>query len=159
MVMAVLMPKTMLILFDGYWNAVSSEKFCDQTAIRIRKGAIKGILLSADLVNKWITAFPITCIYSGSVCFNTTETAQGENEIPTSHGFQRPGSHFCRCIKYHRPLEDNQHHVYSPVTDQNASKDLHIADSIVIGGKDGKEIHSKIVSEYDQEIPQSQTTD
>ena len=115
--------------------------------------AIKGILLSADLVNKY------TYLLKTRVCFNTTETAQEENEIPTSHGFQRPGSLFCRCIKYPRPLEDNQHHLYSHVTDQNASKDLHIADSIVIGGKDGKGIHSKILSEYDQEIPQSQTAD
>ena len=45
-----LKPKTMLILSDGYWNAVYSGKFSDQTAIRISKGA-KGILLSADLVN------------------------------------------------------------------------------------------------------------
>ena len=38
--------KTMLILSDGYWSEVTSEKLCDQTAIRI-----KGILRSAELVN------------------------------------------------------------------------------------------------------------
>ena len=41
-----------MILSDGYWNAASSDKSCDQTAIRIGKGALKGIILSADLVNE-----------------------------------------------------------------------------------------------------------
>ena len=30
--------KTVLILPDGYWSAVTSDKFCDQTAIRIGNG-------------------------------------------------------------------------------------------------------------------------
>ena len=40
--------KTMLILPDGYWSAVTSDKFCDQTAIRIGKAVLKGKLRSAD---------------------------------------------------------------------------------------------------------------
>ena len=44
--------KTMLLLSDGYWSAVRSDKFCDQTAIRIGKGVPKGIQRSADLVNE-----------------------------------------------------------------------------------------------------------
>ena len=47
--------KTMLILSDGYLSAVTSDKFCDQTAIRIGKGVPKGILESADLVNGCIS--------------------------------------------------------------------------------------------------------
>ena len=47
--------KTMLILPDGYWSAVTSDKFCDQTAIRIGKGVLKGTLQSADLVNECIS--------------------------------------------------------------------------------------------------------
>ena len=46
--------KTMLILSDGYWRAVTSNKFCDETAIRIGKEVPKGILRSADLVNGFI---------------------------------------------------------------------------------------------------------
>ena len=34
----------MLILSDGYWNAVTPDTFCDQTAIKIGKGVQKGIL-------------------------------------------------------------------------------------------------------------------
>ena len=49
---------------DEYWNAVSSEQFGEQTAIRIGKGRLKGITLSADLVSEWINAFPITCTVS-----------------------------------------------------------------------------------------------
>ena len=44
--------KTMMIFSDGYWSAVTSDKFCDQTAIRIGKRMPKGILRSADLVNE-----------------------------------------------------------------------------------------------------------
>ena len=42
--------KTMSILSDGYWSAVTSDKLCDQTAIRIGKGVPKGMLRSADMV-------------------------------------------------------------------------------------------------------------
>ena len=49
---------------DGYWNAVSSDQFGEQSAIRIGKGALKGMTLSADLVSEWINAFPITCTVS-----------------------------------------------------------------------------------------------
>ena len=45
---------------DGYWNAVSSDQFGEQTAIRICKRALKGMPLSADLVSEWTNAFPIT---------------------------------------------------------------------------------------------------
>ena len=47
--------KAMLILSDGYWSAVTSDKFCGQTAIRIGKGVPKDILRSADLVNECIS--------------------------------------------------------------------------------------------------------
>ena len=36
--------KTMLILSDGYWSAVTSDMFCDHTAIKIGKRVPKGIL-------------------------------------------------------------------------------------------------------------------
>ena len=48
-------PNTMLILSDGYWSAVTSDTFCNQTAIRIGKGVPKGVLQSADLVNECIS--------------------------------------------------------------------------------------------------------
>ena len=51
--------KTMLILSGGYWSAVTSDKFCDQTAIRIGKGVPKGIQRSAELVNVCIAQFLI----------------------------------------------------------------------------------------------------
>ena len=44
----------------GYWNAVSSDQFGEQTAIRIGKRTLKDMTLSADLVFEWINAFPIT---------------------------------------------------------------------------------------------------
>ena len=47
--------KTMLILSDGYWSAVTSDKFCDQTALRISKEMPEDILRSAELVNECIS--------------------------------------------------------------------------------------------------------
>ena len=47
--------KTMLILSDGYWSAVTSDNLCDQTAIRISKGVPKDKLRSAELVNEYIS--------------------------------------------------------------------------------------------------------
>lgn len=44
----------------GYWNAVSADQFGDQTAIKIGKGGLKGMTLSAELVSEWIDAFPVT---------------------------------------------------------------------------------------------------
>ena len=45
----------MLIQSDRYWSAVTSDKICDQTAIRTGKGMPKFILRSADLVNECIS--------------------------------------------------------------------------------------------------------
>ena len=59
---------------EGYWNAVSGDQFGEQTAIRMGKGALKGMTLSPELVCEWIDAFQITvhvtdqvdCIYSAN---------------------------------------------------------------------------------------------
>nr|CAD7452893.1 unnamed protein product [Timema tahoe] len=45
---------------DGYWNAISSDQFGEQTAIELGKGALKGMHLSAEFVTEWNDAFPIT---------------------------------------------------------------------------------------------------
>ena len=45
---------------DGYWNAVSTDQFGEQTAIKIGKGSLKGMTLYAELVSEWIDSFPIT---------------------------------------------------------------------------------------------------
>ena len=36
----------------GYWNALSADQFGEQTAIRIGKGALKGVTLSPELVSE-----------------------------------------------------------------------------------------------------------
>ena len=85
--------KTMLILSDEYWSAVTSDKFCDQTAIRICKRMPKDILQSADVVNECISH--VQFLTKGKYLlrirawFNIMETAQGENEIPTCLGFPK----------------------------------------------------------------------
>ena len=57
----------MLIVSDGYWSAVTSDRLCDQTAIRIGKRVPKGVLRSADLVlvNECISY--VQCLIEGKV--------------------------------------------------------------------------------------------
>ena len=52
--------KTMLILSDGYWSAVTSDKLCGQTAIRIGKGVPKCMLRSPNLVNECFSTCPVS---------------------------------------------------------------------------------------------------
>ena len=81
---------TTLILSDGYWSAVTSDKV---TAIKIGKGVPKCILRSADLVIECIShvQFLIEGKYLLRIraWFNITETALGENEIPTRLGIPK----------------------------------------------------------------------
>ena len=87
MEMTILKPKTMLILFDGYWNAVLSEKLL-LNCHYIGNGALKVILLSADLVmsgsspTKPHVQFLIDVKYLLRIraWFHITETAQAEHE-------------------------------------------------------------------------------
>ena len=37
---------------DGYWKVVFADQFGEQTAIKIGKGALKGMTLSANLVSE-----------------------------------------------------------------------------------------------------------
>lgn len=134
----------------GYWNAVSADQFGEQTAIRMGKGALKGMTLSPELVAEWIDAFPITvhvsdCIdhvYSPVSGHNTGKKLQHKEELKQR---RRADAHD-RCLiaaeveKYPHPLEDNRPHLYSPhlyspVSGQIAPNDVNVVDSLSIGAK------------------------
>ena len=51
----------------GVWNALSSDQFGEQTAVRIGKGGPKGISLSPATVADWISSFPITAYISNNL--------------------------------------------------------------------------------------------
>ena len=129
---------------DGYWNAVSSDQFGEQTAIRIGKGALKGMTQSADLVSEWINAFPITCtvfdqldsIYSDSEPGCSSQKLHKEEMKYRRTLDSKDQVLVCAEVdKYPHPLEDNQPHLYNPVTGQIASTDVNVAGSIVIWEK------------------------
>ena len=126
------------------WNAVSADQFGEQTAIRIGKGGLKGITLSADLVSEWIDAFPITAhvsnrlqyIYSADEATDSAQKQHKEELMPR----RALDAHDRDLIaveveKYSHPLEDNRPHLYNPVSGQVAVADINVADSIVIGDK------------------------
>ena len=52
---------------DGYWNSVSSDQFGEQTAIKTRKGGLKGMTSSPELVSEWIDSFPISAFLSDAM--------------------------------------------------------------------------------------------
>ena len=129
---------------DGYWNAVSADQFGEQTAIKIGKGALKGMTLSADLVSEWIDAFPITVhvsdrmdyIYSTCV---PEQSKQKQQKEELTH--RRILDAIDRSLidaeveKYPHPLEDKRPHLYNPVTRQIAPNDVNVAESAMIGDK------------------------
>ena len=138
---------------DGYWNAVSADQFGEQTAIKIGKGALKGMTLSPALVSEWINAFPITCTISDrldSVYLHSEpgDTSQKLHKEEMKHRRALDSSDRALVLaevdKYPHPLEDNRPHLYNPVTGQIASADVNVADSILVGEKMEREFISSL---------------
>ena len=66
---------------QGSWNAVSSDQFGEQTAIKIGKGGLKGITLDPEMVTKWISAFPIGAYICDTVDLLYEEDQPNEKEV------------------------------------------------------------------------------
>jgi len=124
---------------SGYWNAVSADQFGEQTAIRIGKGCLKEMTLSAELVSKWVNAFPITCTVSDQLDNIYSNKQPGE----ASQNLHKENMKYRRALdckdrdlvlkevnKYSHPLDDNRPHLYNPVSGQIASSAVNMADSI-----------------------------
>ena len=118
---------------DGYGNAVSSDKFGDQTAIRICKA------WHCPLI--WLMNETTRTNFDGleSVCLDSEPGCSSQElhmvEMKTSYGFRRSGSHFCRGRQISSSSTDNWLHLYNPVANQIASVYVNIADSIVFWEK------------------------
>ena len=131
---------------ERYWNAVSGDQFGEQTAIRMGKGALKGMTLSPELVCEWIDAFPITahvtdqvdCIYSANA---PCQFAQKQHILKTN---KDTGVCWMQTIvdkevtKHPHPLEDKRSHLYNAVTGQLAPEYVNVADSLLIGQRVAK---------------------
>src|SRR6478609_6874294 len=129
---------------EGYWNAVSGDQFGEQTAIKIGKGALKGMTLSAELVSEWIDAFPITVHVSDRVDYIYSDDQSGQyshkqhkEELKHRRVLDSDDRHLVdeEVQKYPHPLEDHRPHLYNPVTGQIANDSVNVADSLVIGYK------------------------
>ena len=46
----------------GHWNAVSSDQFGEQTAIKTGKASLRGVTLQPETVAEWVDAFPFTAM-------------------------------------------------------------------------------------------------
>ena len=100
--------------------------------------------LSADLVSEWINAFSITCtvsdrldgIYPDSEPSSSTQKLHKEEmKYRRTLDFKDRDHILAEVDKYPHPLEDNKPHLYNPVTGQIASRNVNVADSVVIGEK------------------------
>jgi hypothetical protein len=136
---------------EGYWNAVSGDQFGEQTAIKIGKGALKGMTLSPEFVAEWIDAFPITVhvadrvdsMYSSDPC---GPFAQKQHTEELKHRRTLDADDRSRIDveveKYPHPLEDSHPQLYNPVTGEVASNEVNVADSFDIG----EQMSSKFIS-------------
>ena len=66
---------------QGSWNAVSSDQFGEQTAIKIGKGGLKGITLDPEMVTEWFSAFPIGAYICDTVDLLYEEDQPNEKEV------------------------------------------------------------------------------
>ena len=128
---------------NGYWNAVSADQFGEQTAIKIGKGALKGMTLSAELVSEWIDAFPITVHVTNRMDYIYSDTPDQSKQEKHKEELKHRrilDAHDRSLIdaeveKYPHPLEDSRPHLYNPVTGLIAPDDVNVANSMVIGEK------------------------
>ena len=63
---------------QGSWNAVSSDQFGEQTAIKIGKG---GITLGRKTATEWLSAFPIGAYICDNVELLCEEDQPNEKEV------------------------------------------------------------------------------
>ena len=130
---------------QGSWNAVSSDQFGEQTAIKIGKGGLKGITLDPEMVTEWISAFPIGAYICDTVDLLYEEDQPNENEVlHKEEGFsrrrldvddrRRVANELC---KHSHPLEgrgeDNV--LYNIVNGKIAPPAVNVADAVSIGDK------------------------
>ena len=108
----------------GYWNAVSADQFGEQTAIKMGKGGLKGMTLSAELVSEWIDAFPITAHVSDrlDVVYSDDKpgkSAQNYHKEELKHRCVLDAKDrdliYAKLEKYPHPLEDVRPHLYNPI--------------------------------------------
>ena len=130
---------------QGSWNAVSSDQFGEQTAIKIGKGGLKGITLDPVMVTEWISAFPIGAYICDTVDLLHEEDQPNEKEVlHKEEGFsrrrldaddrRRVANELC---KHSHPLEgrgeDNV--LYNIVNGKIAPPAVNVADAVSIGDK------------------------
>ena len=66
---------------QGCWNAVSSDQFGEQTAIKIGKGGLTGITLDQKTVTEWVSALPTGAYISDTVDLLYEEDQPNEKEV------------------------------------------------------------------------------
>ena len=121
---------------NGYWKVVSADQFGE---LKMGKGALKGMMLSSEIVSEWIEAFPITVKIVDSVdnmyaAENNNDIARKEHKEEMKHrkvlnAADRNLIHE-QIEKYPHPLEEHQPHLFNHVSGQVAHDCVNVADSL-----------------------------
>ena len=117
---------------------MSADQFGEQTAIKIGKGSLKGMTLSAELVSEWIASFPIMAHVSDRMDHIYAQLFLHRSSTKEDFKHRRildAYDQHAEAEKYPDPLEDDCPNLYNPKTGQIAQANVNVADSIFIGEK------------------------
>ena len=124
------------------WNVVSSDQFGEQTAIKTRKGGLKGMTLSSELVTEWINAFTISAYLSDDMDVLYTEEAPSlkAEAKHKEEGWKRRNMDADdrkriadELSKHAHPLDVDSNALYNIANGQVAPDDVNVPDAMRIG--------------------------
>ena len=137
------------------WNAASSYQFGEQTAIKMRKGSLKGMTLSSELVTEWINAFPISAYLSDDMDVGYTEEAPSL-KVEAKHkeeGWKRRNLDADdrkriadELSKHSHSLDVDSNALYNIANGQVAPDDVNVPDAMRIG--------EQMVASFEKSLPE-----
>ena len=138
------------------WNAASSYQFGEQTAIQMRKGGLKGVTLSFELVTEWINAFPISAYLCNDMDVRYTEESPSL-KVEAKHkkeGWKRRNQDADdrkriadELSKHSHPLDVDSNALYNIANGQVAPDDVNVPDAMRIG--------EQMVASYEKSLPEA----
>lgn len=127
---------------SGSWNAVSSDQFGEQTAIKKGKGGLKGMALSPNQVAVGIDSYPILA-YISEIFENTYEENNSLSKTAKYHkeeGKKRITNDnenrqkiLQSLLQHSHPLENNNSDLYNIVNGHIAPSSINIQNALSIG--------------------------
>ena len=118
--------------------------FGEQTAIKIRKGALKGATLQPELVAEWVDAFPFTVMVTVLMdsIYEDEDDLQEANlkhkeEMQSRRNLDKKDRDLilAEFVKHDHPIDDQRPYLFNPTTGRRAPPHVNVPDARVIGAK------------------------